>query len=143
MSNEAKTFTKGDFIPVPSGDYLVRMTNVEEVTTRKGDGKMVKAAFQIVNGDHKNRLIFETFLVEHPKEIVQKIGNERLSKYLEAVGVKGGLEGIGHDRTRLEDYLELPFIASLKIEEGSEYVAQDGSTKTSKDRNKISSFKSR
>lgn len=148
MSNAAtqqstETFTKGEFKPIPAADYLVRMTSIEEKKTRKGDGLMVRATFQVVNGDYKNRLIFEQFLVEHPKEIVQKIGNERLDNYLKAVGVSGGQEDLGHDRTQLENYLELPFIASVKIQEGNEYKNKDGQTVMGKDSNKVSSFKSR
>lgn len=143
MNAQAKEFTKGEFKTLSDGDYLVRMTRVEEVTTRKGDAQMVKATFQVVNGDDKNRLIFETFLVEHPKEIVEKIGKERLSKFLQAVGVADGLEGIGNDRTQLENYTELPFIATVKTEEGNEYTNKDGILVQGKDRNKIASFKSR
>lgn len=144
MQNAAtnKEFTKGEFKPITAGDYLLRMTRVEEVDTRNG-GRMVKATFQVVNGDAKNRLIFESFLTQHGNPTAEKIGKERLSKFLQAVGENGGLEGIGNDTTQLENYLELPFIGSVKIEAGSEYTDKDGNLRMSKDRNKITSFKSR
>lgn len=139
----AKQFTKGDFQPLPEGDYLVRMNRLVEEPTKNGKGVMVKAGFQVVNGDHKGRLIFHNFLVEHTSEKAAKVGNDQLNKYLQAVGVADGLEGIGHDRTQLEDYTELPFVATLKIEGEREYTAADGSLKVAKPRNKIYSFKAR
>lgn len=144
-----KEFTKGDFKPLPAGDYLVRMNRYEEAENRKGTGINGKASFEVVKDlegqeGAKNRLIFENFVVAHtasPK--AEEIGLSRLSNFLKAVGVDGGLDGIGNDRTQVEDFLEMPFIATLSIEEGSDYVAHDGTTKTSKDRNKITSFKRR
>jgi hypothetical protein len=141
MSEAATNFTKGDFTPVEEGDYLLRMNRVELAPCN--NGKMVKASFQVVNGDYKNRLIFENFLVEHTSEKAEKIGKERLSKYLQAVGVEGGLEGIGHDFTQLSGYTELPFIGTVKIEPESTYTAKDGSERTAKARNGIKSFKKR
>ena len=138
-----KQFTKGDFQPLPDGDYLVRMNRLEEKQTSNGKGVMVNAGFQVVNGDHKGRLVFHSFLVEHTSEKAAKIGTEQLDKYLKAVGVDGGLEELGHDRTQLEDYTELPFVATVKTEDSREYTAKDGSTKTAKARNKIVAFKSR
>ena len=146
-----KQFTKGEFLPLPDGDYLMRMQletkkgepAIKEVETSKKNGKMVKCSFQIMSGDHKGRLIFDQFLVEHENPKAAEIGNDRLSNYLKAVGVEGGLEGIGHDRTQLEDYAEMPFIGTLKTEEAREYTATDGTTKTAKAKNKVTAFKAR
>lgn len=138
MSKEKKSYD-----PIPENEYLLRATRFEETKTKNGKGTMVKAGFEVVNGDHKGRLVFENFLVEHTSPMAQKIGIERLENYLKAVGVDDGLEGLGHDRTQLADYTEIPFIAKVVIEEGSEYTAADGSTRMGKDRNKIVSFKAR
>lgn len=140
MSSEAKQFTEG-FEPLPEGDYLVRMNRVTFEPCR--NGKMVKAGFQVVNGDYAKRLVFENFLVEHSNPKAEQIGKERLEKYLGAIGVEGGLDAIGHDYNKLEEYLETPFIASLKIEGEREYTAKDGSTQTASATNKIKSFKKR
>lgn len=143
MSEGAKKqFVDGVFEPLEDGDYLMRMNRVT-IKPCKG-GKMVSAGFQVVNGDAKGRLVFDNFLIEHTSDKAQQIGQERLGKYLEAVGVEGGLEGIGHDYTRLEgEYTELPFIATLKTEGERTYTAADGSEKTAKASNKIKAFKKR
>ena len=134
-------FTKGEFQPLEEGDYLLRM-NRFEIKECKG-GRMVSVGFQVVNGDAKGRLVFDNFLVEHTSDKAQEIGQERLGNYLKSVGVDGGVDGIAHDYNKIEDYLELPFIGTLKIEDEREYTAKDGSTKTAKAQNKIKAFKKR
>jgi len=135
-------FKKG-FDPIPEGDYLVRMNRQEEATTRNG-GKMIKASFQIVKGDYKDRLLFENFLVEHTSKKAVEIGKDRLSNYLKAVGAEGGLDTIDQDLSRLEDYMELPFIAKVVVKEEEQYLDKaTGQTKTAKASNKIVTFKAR
>jgi len=138
-------FKKGEpFKPLEEGDYLVRMTNCELLPTKKG-GKMVKACFQVVKGKtdaDKNRLVFENFVVEHESKRVVEISNKRLDFYLKAVGEPDGIEGIAHDYSRLSNYLETPFIATLKVKEGNEYV-KDGKTIKGNDHNTIFAFKAR
>ena len=142
MSEGAKKqFVDGVFEPLEDGDYLMRMNRVE-IRPCNG-GKMVSAGFQVVNGDAKGRLVFDNFLVEHTSEKAEQIGQERLGKYLEAIGIEGGLEGIGHDYSQLGDYLESPFIATLKTEGERTYTAKDGSEKTAKAQNKVKAFKKR
>ena len=41
---------KTPFEPLPSGDYLLRLSRFEEKTTKKGNGVMISAGFQVVNG---------------------------------------------------------------------------------------------
>jgi len=139
MTETVKNFVEGEFLPLPVGDYLLRMNRFEEKATKAGNGKLISASFQIVNGEYKNRLIFHNFLVEHTSAKAQEIGTEQLDRYLKAVGVEGGLEGIDYDRTQLENYTELPFIATLKIEEAKEYAPG----KISKARNNIVKFMAR
>ena len=143
MTATAVKFEKGTFEPLPESDYLVRMTRYEEKPTKKGNGVGAFVTFQVVKGDYKNRLIFDYFLVEHENPKAQEIGLERLNNYLKAVGVSGGMDELGDDRTQISDYLELPFIGSTIIEEGSEYTNKEGNVVMGKAKNKIKSFKSR
>ena len=99
---------KTPFEPLPEGDYLVRMNRVTEKTSKAGN-KMLAVGYQVVNGDFKDRLIFENFLLEHSNPKVSEITNERIDKYLKAIGIDEGLDGIDHDLSKLEDNLEIPF----------------------------------
>lgn len=133
---------KPDFQPLAENDYMVRMNRFEEKATKNGAGKIISAGFEVVNGESKGRLVFHNFLVEHTNPKAAEIGLKQLDEYLTAVGA-GGLEGINNDRTLLEQWTEIPFVAALKIEEPSEYKAADGTIKTSKARNKIVKFMGR
>lgn len=137
MSN----FTEGDFPNLENGEYLVRMNRITEKTTKKGD-KMLSVGYQVMKkvGDEenesksKNRLIFENFIIEHANPKVTEITQDRLGKYLESVGVNGGLAGIDHDYSKLWDFLELPFKAKVGIQKGNNGY---------KDTNKIVAFSKR
>jgi len=142
MSTATNTNGKPEFKPLESGDYMLRMNRYEEKTTKAGNGKLISAGFEVVNGDSKGRLVFHNFLVEHTSAKAQEIGNNQLNQYLEAVGA-GGLEGINYDRSLLEQWTEIPFIAAVGVEEGREYKAADGTTKIGKDRNVIKKFMAR
>lgn len=133
---------KPEFKPLEAGDYLVRLSRFEEKSTKKGDGKLISAGFEVVSGESKGRLIFHNFLVEHPSEKAQEIGNKQLDEYLQAVKA-GGLEGINYDRTLLEQWTEIPFTAVVNIEEPKTYKAADGTMQKSKARNNIKKFMSR
>lgn len=132
---------KTEFTPLEAGDYMVRMNRFKEIKTKNGKGTMISAGFEIVNGDSKGRLVFHNFLVEHTSPKAQEIGNKQLDEYLKAVGA-GGLEGINNDRTLLEQWTELPFVAVLSVKDPEEYTV-NGETKTSKARNEIKKFMSR
>jgi hypothetical protein len=134
---------KKGFEPLPEDEYLVRMGRFEEKATKNGKGTLLSAGFEVVSGESKGRLVFHNFLVEHESKAAQKIGNDQLDKYLKAVGIADGLEGINYDRTQLGDYTEIPFIAKVVIEEPSEYVNANGEKVMSKARNKITAFKAR
>jgi len=133
---------KPEFTPLEAGDYKVRMNRFKEDPTKNGKGRMISAGFEVVDGDNKGRLIFHNFLVEHTTPKAMEIGNQQLDEYLKAVGA-GGLEGINNDRSLLEQWTEIPFIATVKVKDASEYVAYDGTTKTSKAKNEIKKFMKR
>lgn len=134
---------KKEFQPLEENEYLVRATRFEEKRTRNG-GKMLSAGFEVVNGDYKGRLVFHNFLIQHSNPKAQQIGTEQIDRYLKAVGVDEGLDGIGHDYSQLSEYTELPFIAKVVVEEGGrKYTNKEGIECVSKPRNKITSFKAR
>jgi hypothetical protein len=147
MSNETQQNNNGkkDFEPLAPGDYMVRLDRYNEVPTKNGKGVLGKASFQVISDEKgvKNRLIFQNFLVEHTSQKAQEIGTKQLDEYLMAVGA-GGLEGIGYDRSEIPTkWNQLPFIATVGVEEPSEYTAADGTTKMSKARNVIKKFTAR
>lgn len=118
---------KTEFSPLESGEYLVRMNRITPTKSKNGTD-MLKVGYQVIKkvGDtteneskSKNRLIFENFLIGHSNPKVNQITQDRLDKYLKAVGEANGIEGIGHDLTKLEEFLDLPFKAEVGIKAGT------------------------
>ncbi|MBE0567944.1 MAG: DUF669 domain-containing protein [Krumholzibacteria bacterium] len=50
-----------DFSPVPDGEYLVRLTDIETDSTRSGD-EMWKLRLQVEGGEHAGRLLFDNLV---------------------------------------------------------------------------------
>lgn len=139
--SELNNGEKKVYEPVPVGDYLVSMNRIEEKATSKG-GKMLRTSFKIEEGDYENRLIFESFLIEGSPRGVE-VSLDRLNKYLQALGVAAGLDGIGNDLSKLDNFTGSKFIAGLKIKQDNEYVNKAGITVNPSPRNAVASFKAR
>jgi hypothetical protein len=50
-----------NFVPLPDGQYLCRLSQVEESSTQNGDD-MWKLRFEVVNGQHEGRFIFDNMV---------------------------------------------------------------------------------
>lgn len=50
-----------DFSPLPDGKYLCQVSEIEEATTQYDD-EMWKLKFEVVEGEHKGRFIFDNLV---------------------------------------------------------------------------------
>jgi len=50
-----------DFSPIPDGKYLCKLIEIEESETQNGD-EMWKLRFEVAQGDHAGRLIFDNLV---------------------------------------------------------------------------------
>lgn len=131
MIGENNTGEKKTYLPLAPALYTVQLKNAEERTTKKGDGMYIDSTFEVVEGEHRGRLIFHKFLLEHPSAKAADIGKQQLDKFLKAVGVSDGFSGIDYDSNRIGEAGNRMVVANVKIEKG---------TNGYKDRNKITSF---
>jgi hypothetical protein len=134
--------TEANYKPLEAGEYLVELGSIKEKTTKKGD-PMLTLTYQVKRkvGEEagtpskaKGRLIFDNLILSHANPKVEEITRERASKFLKSVGVDDGIDGIGGDYSKLKEYIEMPFIAKVKVEAG---------TNGYPDSNKVTSFKRR
>lgn len=100
---------------------------------------MLTVSYEVVkkvgtDDEGKKRLIFDNLILEHSNPKVEEITISKVDKYLKAVGVEGGFDEIGNDFTKLSDYTELPFIAAVGIQAGTNGYA---------DSNRIKAYKRR
>ena len=142
MSNEIVK-TKKEFKPLPAGDYMLILKEFSEKATRNGKGVMLNATYEVAQGDDAGKKVFANYLVEHTSEKAQEIGNRELGKFLQAVGLEKGLEDLDYDRTRINDFLNEKFVATLSVKDPQEYTDYQGVQKMSKARNEIKEYKAR
>jgi len=126
----AQTQEKKTYVPLPDGDYVVALNRVTEKQTKAGNGSYIDTSFTVTEGDSAKRLLFHTFLINHPSEKAQSIGREQLDKFLKSVGVNGGFESLGNDSMALEALVGKELLVNITIEANPGY----------KDRNKIKKF---
>ena len=80
--------------PLPSGDYLTIMTESEMKPTSNGNGRYLKLTYEVIDGDHKGRKIFDNLNLENPNQEAVRISRARLSAVCRAVGVMAPKDSI-------------------------------------------------
>lgn len=76
-----------DFAPLPAGQYLAMAIGSEWKTTASGNGEYLQFCWEIVDGDHKGRRVWDRLNLKNPNETAVKIANGTLSAICRAVGV--------------------------------------------------------
>ncbi len=73
--------------PLPAGKYIAVVSESELKPTKAGGGKYLQLTFQIIEGEHKGRLVWARLNLENKSEITVKIARGELSAVCRAVGV--------------------------------------------------------
>lgn len=76
-----------DFEPIPAGKYLAVITDSEMKPTKSGSGHYLELTFQVIEGPHKNRLLWSRLNLDNPNELAVQIAQGELSAICRAVGV--------------------------------------------------------
>lgn len=77
--------TKSD--PIPSGTYIAQVVDSEVNPAKSGQGTNMKLVFEIIDGQFKNRKVFDNLCVQHVNAETQRIAQARLSALCHATGV--------------------------------------------------------
>ena len=108
-----------DNSPIPSGEYLVQTVFCEDDPDCKSasgnEYSRVRLRFQILEGEHSNRLLFKDAIYDHPNETAAKIGEQ----FLKSLYVASSCEGNITPESLLAGR---PFTASVKVEERQGYA---------------------
>jgi hypothetical protein len=73
--------------PIPAGKYLAVVSDSEYKPTKNGGGKYLQLTLQIIDGEHKGRLVWARLNLENKSEMTVKIARGELSAICRAVGV--------------------------------------------------------
>jgi hypothetical protein len=76
-----------DFQPIPAGTYNVVPVEFTLTDTKDGTGKYIKARFDISDGPHANRVLFENINIQNRNETAVSIGKKTIASLLGAVGI--------------------------------------------------------
>ncbi|MFL0802558.1 MAG: DUF669 domain-containing protein [Agarilytica sp.] len=79
---EAKSFSV-----LPVGDYKACIVESGIYPTKANNGYYVKAKFQVLEGEHKNRIVFNNFNIANPNPAAVEMGLGQLKACAEACGV--------------------------------------------------------
>jgi len=99
---------KKKFGLIPDGNYTAMMTDYESKSGPKGE--YLSATFQIVEGEYKNRKIFDKYFINGSSAAVA-IAHSKWS----AIAVSVGIENIKN----LDQLLNKPFSMAIGFEKGS------------------------
>ena len=136
-SNDANTQTmrntvkKKSYDPIPKGAYRAQLIECVERLTKKGDGTYLDCKFRVMDGEHKNRLVFHKFNIDSPYAKCKEIGLDQLNRFLKVSGQSQGLAGLDFDTDRVQEFLNRDIVINVKVEKG---------TNGYKDRNAVTSF---
>lgn len=73
--------------PIPAGKYLAVITESEMKPTKAGGGKYLQFTFQVLEGEHKGRLLWARLNLDNKSEMTVRIARGELSAICRAVGV--------------------------------------------------------
>ena len=65
---------------IAPGNYQLRVEKAEVVTTKAGNGRLVKLGFAVLGPTCAGRWLFDQFVVEHTSEAAARIGKGKLSE---------------------------------------------------------------
>jgi hypothetical protein len=79
--------TRTEFAPVPAGWYLSTIHSAEVKQTKAGTGEYVKVRYNLVGGEHANRVVFGNLNLKNQNEAAQNIGRQQLGEIMRAIGL--------------------------------------------------------
>jgi hypothetical protein len=116
QSNEKKSYE-----PLSDDNYTVTLNRVGEKSTKAGNGTLIDVSFQVSDGEFKNRLIWDSFLISHPNPKAAGIGLQRLDRMLKSIGVHGGFEALGNDSSQIEQFIGKELVVETSVESNPGY----------------------
>ena len=99
---DANAVEPADFSALPTGDYLVIISNSEFRATKNGSGQYLMLAFQVIDGPRKGRYLWHNLNLQNQNPKAEEIAQRELSAICHATG-----------RMRISDSEELHNIPHL------------------------------
>jgi hypothetical protein len=75
--------------PIPEGEYLAEVVETDIRATKKGNGHYTLVKWEVAEGDHIGRWLFEYHNHDNPNEKAVEIAARNLKKICNAFGIDG------------------------------------------------------
>lgn len=122
--SETEYSERGDFEPMPKGEYTLKGTDAEMKDTSAGTGKYLACEFEVLKpAQYAGRKVWQNFNIFNPNEKAEKIGREQVAGWAKACGRPNAKDS--------DELLERSFDCKLDIEKGTGGYS---------DKNKIAAF---
>ena len=112
MSNEIPS----DFGAIPEGKYLVQIAETQEKISGSGN-KYLNLKLQILDGEYKNRFLWDIINLWHPKDNVREIASQTMASICRATNIL--------KPSTSEELHYKPLRASISLETDSQYGDQN------------------
>ena len=84
---DPKQVADSDYDALPAGEYKAVIVESERKPTKNGAGHLLNVKFQIIDGQYKNRTVFDRFNLWNASEKAKLIAQQQFKKVCEAVNV--------------------------------------------------------
>ena len=122
--SDVEVSERGNYDPMPKGEYTLKATDAELKETARGDGTYLAVTFEVVKpAQYNGRKVWQNFNIVNPNEKAEKIGREQVAGWARAAGRPNARDS--------DELIERSFDCNLDIEKGNNGYS---------DRNKITSF---
>jgi len=76
------------YAPIPEGDYKAMITDSEMKPTRAGTGEYLQLVWEVTDGEHATRRIWDRLNLKNPSEKAVQIAERDLSSIMRALGLQ-------------------------------------------------------
>lgn len=108
---------EGRFV-LPAGEYVAAVMESEQRQTKSGDGSYVRLTFEVLEGEHKGRRIWENFNLWNNSESAVQMAKERMARLMRAAGRE--------KLTSAEQLCGVPVVIVVKV--GSHYQTNEATS---------------
>ena len=95
------------FDPLPAGKYVAAITDSEMKATKSGNGSYLQLTFTVLDGEHKNRVLWARLNLDNPNPTTVQIAKAELSAICRAVGVMTPRDS--------QDLHNLPLLVTVRV----------------------------
>lgn len=88
--DEAVARPARSYDPLPRGMYTAMIIESVIKPTKKGDGEYLALTFEIVDGDHSGRRLWQNLNLSNPNKQAEDIAREELNNICAAIGIPRG-----------------------------------------------------